>query len=127
MDDLNNYSPEDLSLAKDLSKQIIDRYFEHTESWLRAILRKCIFSLAHLDGQTVFFIECPNQAVAKRLSRKTDRLFWFPVDYDRHSSTSGRVLISYSDRVGNWQCYDSRSESWLPLQYLSPFGARTDR
>ncbi len=54
MDDLKNQDSLDRSLEKALTNQLIDRYFDHTESWLRAILRKCIFSLAYLDGQTVF-------------------------------------------------------------------------
>lgn len=127
MDEFNNYNPEDRSLEKDLTKQIINRYFDNTESWLRAILRKCIFSLAHVDGETAFFIECPNQAVAKRLSRKTYPLLWFAGGYVNYSIARGRVLISYFDKARSWQCYDSQSEMWMPLEYLTPFGTKTDR
>ena len=45
---LKKYDSLDRSLEKALTNQLIDKYFDHTESWLRAILRKCIFSLAYV-------------------------------------------------------------------------------
>ena len=58
-------------LERALSNAIVDKCFENSESWLRAILRMCIFSLGYMDSEPVFIVECPNRAVAKRLSRKT--------------------------------------------------------
>ncbi|MDJ0554925.1 MAG: hypothetical protein QNJ68_10865 [Microcoleaceae cyanobacterium MO_207.B10] len=124
MDDLKNHDSLDRSLEKALTNQLIDRYFDHTESWLRAILRKCIFSLAHLNGQTIFLIECPNLAVAKRLSRKTYPFLWF-ADHFSHFN-SGKVLVCYLDRDQNWQCYDSDRKLWGSLNQFNASSATTD-
>jgi len=113
MDYLKNYDSLDRSVEKDLTNQLIDRYFDHTESWLRAILRKCIFSLTCLDGETVFVIECLNVAVAKRLSRKTYPFLCF-ADHFSHCN-SGRILVCYLDENENWQCYDSSQKLWMSL------------
>lgn len=126
MNQIENYNPEDRGLEKELTKHLIDNYFDQTESWLRAILRMCIFSWAHVDGQGAFLIECPNQAVAKRLTRKTYPLLWFAENFVTYPTTRGRVLICYLDKGGDWQCYDSRQKSWMPLQHLNPFSARSD-
>lgn len=112
MDYLKNHDSLDRSLEKSLTNQLIDRYFDHTESWLRAILRKCIFSLTNLNGKTVFLIECPNLAVAKRLSRKTYPFLCFADHFS--DSNSDRVLLCYLDQDGNWQCYDSEQKLWIP-------------
>ena len=93
MDYLKNRDSLDRSLEKALTNQLIDRYFDYTESWLRAILRKCIFSLAYLHGETILAIECPNWAVAKRLSRKTYPFLCFAEHFS--DSESDRVLICY--------------------------------
>jgi hypothetical protein len=101
------------ALEKALTNKIIDDYFENSESWLRAILRMCIFSLAYLDGQTVFVVECPNQAVAKRLSRKTypfRRIVYYLTD---KLNNSDRSLFCYKDPSnGSWCCFDTSTNSW---------------
>ncbi len=124
MDYLKNHDSLDRSLEKALTNQLIDRYFDHTESWLRAILRKCIFSLTYLDGETVFVIECPNLAVAKRLSRKTYPFLCF-ADHFSHSN-SDRVLVCYLDQDENWQCYDSGQRLWMSLPNFVSYSAETD-
>ncbi len=124
MDYLKNHGSLDRSLEKALTNQLIDRYFDHTESWLRAILRKCIFSLAYLDGQTVFVMECPNLAIAKRLSRKTYPFLCF-ADHFSHSN-SDRVLVCYLDPHENWQCYDSCQKSWTSLPHFNSSSTKTD-
>lgn len=125
MDDVNTYGEQDRSLARALTNQLVDTYFCDRESWLRAILRMCLFSLAHLDGQAVFVIECPNQAVAKRLSRKTYHLLWFAEHFTTYPHSS-RLLLCYRDRIGAWQCYDSKHQVWTSLRNLDPFAARAD-
>ncbi|MGE5659287.1 MAG: hypothetical protein ACM37W_22050 [Actinomycetota bacterium] len=124
MDNLN-YNEQDRSLAKALTNQLIDTYFSDRESWLRAILRMCIFSVTHLEGQAALLIECPNQAVAKRLSRKTHYLLSF-AEHFTHSPHSARLLLCYCDRAGVWQAYDSKTQAWIFLKNLDPFTARAD-
>jgi hypothetical protein len=105
-------------LEKALTNKIIDDYFENSESWLRAILRMCIFSLAHLDGQPVFVVECPNQAVAKRLSRKTypfRRIVYYLTD---NLNDGDRSLFCYQDPSnGCWHCFDTSTSSWNTLSH----------
>ncbi len=60
-----------------------------------------------------FKIECPNLAVAKRLSRKTYPFLCF-VDHFSHSN-SGRVLVCYLGRDESWKCYDSHQKLWTSL------------
>ena len=107
------------ALEKALTNKIIDDYFAYSESWLRAILRMCIFSLAHLDGQTVFVVECPNQAVAKRLSRKTypfRAIVYYLID---ELNDSDRTLFCYQEPDGvNWRCFDTSTNSWKTLSNL---------
>jgi hypothetical protein len=124
MDDLKNHDSLDRSLEKALTHQLIDRYFDYTESWLRAILRKCIFSITCIDGKSVFVIECPNPAVAKRLSRKTYPFLWFTDHFSE--CNSGRVLVCYLDRDENWQCYDSDRKLWTSLPDFDSSSATTD-
>lgn len=124
MDDLKNHDSLDRSLEKALTNQLIDRYFDHTESWLRAILRKCIFSLAYFDGQTVLMIECPNIAVAKRLSRKTYPFLYFADHFSDFNS--GWMLVCYLDGENNWQCYDSSQNSWMSWSNFNSSSAQTD-
>jgi hypothetical protein len=118
---------KDRSLEKALTNKIIDDYFYQSESWLRAILRMCIFSLAHLDGQTIFIVECPNQAVAKRLSRKT-----FPfrgIVYYLTDKFNGcdRTLFCYQEhKDGTWNCFDTTTKSWKTLSNLQSRTAPTD-
>jgi len=106
------------ALEKALTNKIIDDYFENSESWLRAILRMCIFSLAHLDGQPVFVVECPNQAVAKRLSRKTypfRGLIYYLTD---NLNASDRSLFCYQEpSKGAWCCFDTSTNSWKTLSH----------
>ncbi|MCL2931516.1 MAG: hypothetical protein MGG11_04240 [Trichodesmium sp. MAG_R03] len=124
MDYLKNRDSLDRSLEKALTNQLIDRYFDHTESWLRAILRKCIFSLAYLQGETILAIECPNLAIAKRLSRKTYPFLCFAEHFS--NSESDQVLICYLDRNENWQCFDSTQKLWMPLADFVSCSAETD-
>ncbi|MBD2593902.1 hypothetical protein H6G74_06105 [Nostoc spongiaeforme FACHB-130] len=109
----------DRTLEKALTNRIIDDYFDNSESWLRAILRMCIFSLAHLNKKPVFIVECPNQAVAKRLSRKTYP-FRGLVYYLTDNLYSGdRTLFCYQDtKHGTWHCFDTSTNSWRNLNNL---------
>jgi hypothetical protein len=110
---------ENRSLEQALTNKIIDDYFDSSESWLRAILRMCFFSLAHLDGLPVFVVECPNQAVAKRLSRKIypfrGILYYLTDDF----SAGSRSLFCYRDaKLGAWYCYDTSTNSWTAVRNL---------
>lgn len=119
MSDAQTPLNKDRSLEQALTNKIIDDYFENSESWLRAILRMCIFSLAHVDGQPVFVVECPNQAVAKRLSRKTHSfrgLVYFLTD---NFTGSDRTLFCYHESTkGVWRCFDTDTNSWKALRNL---------
>ncbi|NJM19503.1 MAG: hypothetical protein HC836_17725 [Richelia sp. RM2_1_2] len=100
-------------LERALSNTIVDIYFGTSESWLRAILRMCIFSLGYIDSEPVFIVECPNQAVAKRLSRKTypfrEIVYWFTDNLQ----AGERTLFCYQElKNGSWQCFDTNSNSW---------------
>ena len=99
-------------LERALSNTIVEKCFEDSESWLRAILRMCIFSLGYIDSEPVFIVECPNQAVAKRLSRKTypfrDIVYYFTDNLQ----ASERSLFCYQESKGSWQCFDTNSNSW---------------
>ncbi|MEM6752076.1 MAG: hypothetical protein AAF630_03660 [Cyanobacteria bacterium P01_C01_bin.38] len=100
-------------LERALSNTIVDKCFENSESWLRAILRMCIFSLGYIDSEPVFIVECPNQAVARRLSRKTypfrDIVYYFTDDLN----ASERSLFCYQEsKNGSWRCFDTNSNSW---------------
>ena len=100
-------------LERALSNTIVDKCFENSESWLRAILRMYIFSLGYMDSEPVFIVECPNQAVAKRLSRKTypfrDIVYYFTDDL----YASERSLFCYQEsNNGSWQCFDTNSNTW---------------
>ena len=104
---------KDRSLQKALTNKIIDEYFDHCESWLRAILRMCIFSMTQLDRQPALLIQCPNQAVAKRLSRKTwplqEVVQYLTVSYPK----SRRVLIFYrEDTQVACRCFDTDTNDW---------------
>ncbi len=101
------------SLQRSLTNKIIDEYFNHTESWLRAILRMSIFSLTQMDGQTALLIECPNQAVAKRLSRKTSPLQQLVSCLSNGYPFSDRVLICYQEvNQSSWRCFDTKTNTW---------------
>lgn len=126
MDHWNTKHWEDRFIAKALTNRIIDTYFDQSESWLRAILRMCIFSMTHLEGQPTLLLECPNPAVAKRLSRKTYPLLCFVEDFIPSVQGVPRVLLCYSDGISSWQCYDSKTRSWVPWTDLDPFIARKD-
>ncbi|HLO86820.1 MAG TPA: hypothetical protein VK203_17715 [Nostocaceae cyanobacterium] len=127
MSDHQKASNQDRSLEQALTNKIIDEYFDESESWLRAILRMCIFSLAHLDGEAVFVVECPNQAVARRLSRKTypfRGLVYFLTDefYDRD-----RTLFCYKEsNKDTWRCFDTSTNSWHYLSHLQSSTSSTD-
>ncbi|OUL27886.1 hypothetical protein [Nostoc sp. 106C] len=127
MSDAQTPQNQGRTLEQALTNKIIDDYFDNSESWLRAILRMCIFSLAHLDEKPVFVVECPNQAVAKRLSRKTypfRGIIYYLTDYlDGHD----RTLFCYQEvKSGNWHCYDSSTQSWKTLSHLQAPTASTD-
>lgn len=113
MSDAHTPNQKDRSLQVALTNKIIDEYFDHTESWLRAILRMSIFSLTQMDGQPALLIECPNQAVAKRLSRKTSPLQQVVPYLSNSYSSSHRVLICYqeADRA-NWRYFDTNTNTW---------------
>lgn len=109
--------PIDRSLQKALASKIVDEYFYNYESWLRAILRMCIFSMAWVDKRPALLIECPNQAVAKRLSRKTLPLQELIQHFTSDRIASKRVLICApeTDRK-NWRCFDTKTNSWKSWQ-----------
>jgi hypothetical protein len=119
MSDTQTSRNQDRSFEQSLTNKIIDDYFEHSQGWLRAILRMCFFSLAHLDGQPVFVVECPNQAVAKRLSRKTHSfrgLVYFLID---NFDGSDRTLFCYQETCdGSWRCFDTSTGTWRVLSNL---------
>lgn len=111
---------KDRSLHKALTSRIIDEYFAHSEGWLRAILRMCIFSMTQLNGKPALVIECPNQAVAKRLSRKTWQLQQVVSCLTSSYPTGDRVLICYQE-VNNqkaWRCFDTDSHAWKNWENL---------
>lgn len=104
------------ALEKALTNKIIDDYFENSESWLRAILRMCFFSLGHLEGQPVLVVECPNQAVAKRLSRKTNAFRGIVYYLTDDFNAGDRSLFCYQERTeGTWRCFDTYYNSWRVL------------
>ncbi|MBW4555394.1 MAG: hypothetical protein KME59_05550 [Trichormus sp. ATA11-4-KO1] len=121
-------------LEKALTNKIIDDYFENSESWLRAILRMCIFSLAYLNRQSVFIVECPNQAVAKRLSRKTypfRGLIYYLTDNfncgDVYDGLRLRTLFCYQKtQDGTWHCFDTSTNSWEPFLHLQSWTTPTE-
>ncbi|MBW4668705.1 MAG: hypothetical protein KME60_15065 [Cyanomargarita calcarea GSE-NOS-MK-12-04C] len=117
---------QERNFEKALTNHIIDDYFENSESWLRAILRMCFFSLGHLDGQAVFVVECPNQAVAKRLSRKTYPFRGIVYYVTDNYSGSDRTLFCYQEKSqGNWRCFDTSTNSWRVLTNLQAPGVES--
>ncbi|NDJ20887.1 hypothetical protein GS682_04350 [Nostoc sp. B(2019)] len=127
MSDVQTPHDKDRKLEKGLTNKIIDDYFDNSESWLRAILRMCIFSLAHLDGLPVFVIECPNQAVAKRLSRKTYPFRGIVYYLTDNLDGRDRSLFCYQERSGkNWRCFDTSTNTWKTLSNLQSPIAPTD-
>ena len=113
MSESNTPNQKDRSLQKALTNKIVDEYFDHSESWLRAILRMCIFSIVPLDGKPALLIECPNQAVAKRLSRKTCPLQDVVPCLAGECRSEGRVVICYFEgKQGAWRCFDTKTNSW---------------
>lgn len=119
MSDSHSPNKKDRSLQKALANKIVDEYFEHTESWLRAILRMCIFSLLPLDGKPALLIECPNQAVAKRLSRKTWPLQEVVQCLAGQCRSDRRVLICYQEG-GSWRCFDTNTNTWKTWENQMP-------
>lgn len=128
MSESENPNQQDRTLQKAITSKIIDEYFDRTESWLRAILRMCIFSMSQLDGEPVLIIECPNQAVAKRLSRKT-----WPLQHAMEYLAScrypanRRVLICYQDpAIASWRCFDTDTNTWKPWDNFHSPTAQAD-
>jgi hypothetical protein len=117
----------DRTLERALTNKIIDDYFDNSEGWLRAILRMCIFSLANLDGKSVLIVECPNQAVAKRLSRKISP-FRGLIYYLTDNLYSGdRTLFCYQNHKDNsWHCFDSSTNLWGNLSNLRSHTTQSD-
>lgn len=118
MSDAPTPNSNDRLLQKALTNKIIDEYFDHSESWLRAILRMSIFSLTQMDGQSALLIECPNQAVAKRLSRKTYPLQQVAPYLGSDCSNSRRVLICYQQANRAWRCFDTATNTWKTWENL---------
>ncbi len=117
MSESNTPNQKDRSLQKALTNKIIDEYFDHSESWLRAILRMCIFSMVPLNGRPALLVECPNQAVAKRLSRKTWPLQDVVQYLGGQGSSEGRVVICYQEgKQGAWRCFDTKTSTWKAWQ-----------
>lgn len=127
MSDPHTPYKKDRAFEKALTNKIIDDYFDNSESWLRAILRMCIFSLAHLNGQPVFVVECPNQAVAKRLSRKTYPFRGIVYYLTDNFNAGDRSLFCYKDSAeGTWRCFDTSTNSWRTLSHRQKPTAPTD-
>ena len=113
MSDSQTPNQNNRSLQRALTNKIIDEYFYHAESWLRAILRMSIFSLTSIDGQPALLVECPNQAVAKRLSRKTSLLQQAVQHLSKSYPPSRRVLICYQQvNQTSWQYFDTHTNTW---------------
>lgn len=118
---------KDRSWQKAITNKIIDEYFEHSESWLRAILRMCIFSLTQIEGKTALLVECPNQAVAKRLSRKSWTLQQLIECLSSSYPVSQRVLMCYQDQgLNTWRCFDTETSMWKTWESLQIPTASTD-
>ncbi len=127
MSEFHTPNQKDRSLQKALTNKIIDEYFDHSESWLRAILRMCIFSMLPLDGKPALLIECPNQAVAKRLSRKTLPLQEVVECLAGQCRSDRRVLICYQEGTqGAWRCFDTNTNTWKTLENLQTPTASAD-
>lgn len=127
MSDPHTPRQKDRALEKALTNKIIDDYFDNSESWLRAILRMCIFSLGHLDGQPVFVVECPNQAVAKRLSRKIHPFRGIVYYLTDNFNAGDRSMFCYQEpSEGTWRCFDTSTNSWKTLRKPQRPTAPTD-
>ena len=127
MSDSQTPNSEQRVLQKALTSRIIDEYFSHSEGWLRAILRMCIFSMAQLDGYPALIIECPNQAVAKRLSRKTYSLQQVLPRLTSRYPAGDRVLICYQEvNQSGWRCFDTNTNTWKSWEYLQTPTASAD-
>ncbi len=73
----------------------------------------CIFSMIPMYGKTALLIECPNQAVAKRLSRKTWPLQEVAECLAGHYSSDRQVLICYQEgNQGAWRFFDTKTNTW---------------
>ncbi|MEM7725991.1 MAG: hypothetical protein AAF208_06410 [Cyanobacteria bacterium P01_A01_bin.45] len=120
MSDAHAQEKKDRSLEQALTNKIIDGYFIDSESWLRAILRMCIFSLGHLEGEPIFIVECPNQAVAKRLRKKTYPFRGIVYYLTNNFDACDRSIFCYQNSKDLiWYCFDTRSGSWRSLSSLS--------
>jgi hypothetical protein len=127
MSDAQTPHDQDRILEQALTDKIIDDYFDNCEGWLKAILRMCIFSLAHLNGQPVFVVECPNHAVAKRLSRKIYPFRGLVYYLTDNFNCCDRTLFCYLERKkGIWKCFDTSTNSWKTLSQLQSRTATTD-
>lgn len=120
MSDSSTPNSDDRSLQRALTNKIIDEHFGHTESWLRAILRMSIFSLTQISGQPALLIECPNQAVAKRLSRKTYPLQQAAQYFSSNYSCRHRVIICYKEANQAWRCFDTNTSNWKTWEPQTP-------
>lgn len=120
MSDSSTPNSNDRSLQRALTNKIIDEHFGHTESWLRAILRMSIFSLTQISGQPALLIECPNQAVAKRLSRKTYPLQQAAQYFSSNYSCRHRVIICYKEANQAWRCFDTNTNNWKTWEPQTP-------
>ena len=128
MSDSLKPNSNDRSLQRALTNRIVDEYFDHTESWLRAILRMSVFSLTHIDGHSAMLIECPNQAVARRLSRKTTPLQQVVSYISSSYPYSHRVLICYQEAEQlSWRCFDTNTNTWKSWESLQTPTATSDQ
>lgn len=128
MSDSLKPNSNDRSLQRAFTNRIVDEYFDHTESWLRAILRMSVFSLTYMDGHSAMLIECPNQAVARRLSRKTTPLQQVVSYISSSYPYSHRVLICYQEsNQSSWRCFDTDSNTWKSWESLQTPTATSDQ
>ncbi|MDV2992056.1 MAG: hypothetical protein N4J56_001710 [Chroococcidiopsis sp. SAG 2025] len=128
MSDSLKPNSNDRSLQRAFTNRIVDEYFDHTESWLRAILRMSVFSLTYIDGHSAMLIECPNQAVARRLSRKTTPLQQVVSYISSSYPYSHRVLICYQEAEQlSWRCFDTNTNTWKSWESLQTPTATSDQ
>jgi hypothetical protein len=79
-----------------------------------------------LNGKPALLIECPNQAVAKRLSRKTWPLQEVVQCLAGQCRSDRRVLICYQEGTqGSWRCFDTNTNTWKNWENQTPI-APTD-
>ncbi len=113
MSESHTHNQHDRALEKALSNHLIDRYLSQADSCIRAILRMCYFSVIEVEGKPALIVECPNQAVAKRLICQTNALCHLLDNIIPDHKTGDRILLYYQDgSQKSWRYYDSKQATW---------------